>query len=537
MAVVLGVNGADGVGHDAAAALAVDGRLVAAVEEERLVRVKRAYGLPPLHAIREVLTLAGCALSDVDVVAYPWQPAAMGLSDEEVAARLASWCRTVDPDAVRLPKPCFVEHHAAHAWAGLAFMPPNLRAGAVVIVLDGSGESTSGACYRLACGELKQLWSLPQESSVGIFFEAVTQYLGFRWGDEGKTMGLAAYGTPVLAETHPGVPDERVSVAPPFTSSVSPRWRHAEIRTRIISELAALHGERLSFNERADVALAAQEWLQDRILRYVGELIDDTDALVLSGGVALNCTANGQVAAMCARHDVRLVIPPPASDTGVALGAAVAASTDPCVFAPCADPGLGRPFPSDIIVKKLREYGQVAARSYPEELAEELTSHSTICGWLEGGSEIGPRALGHRSILARPDSARVRDRVNVLKGRESWRPLAPSLTSAEFARSFPNSSPSPHMLVAATYDPLAPGRLEGVVHVDGTARPQVVDERQAAYRAVLLATGAAIGPEAVLCTSFNRAGEPIVYTPEDALRSAKQMGLDLLAGDGWIVRL
>ena len=533
----MGVNGADGVGHDAAAALAVDGCLVAAVEEERLVRAKRAYGLPPLHAIPEVLAVAGCTLSDVDVIAYPWLPAAMGVSDDDVAAKLAYWCRTVDPAAARLPKPCFVPHHAAHAWAGLAFTPPDLRLRTVVIVLDGSGESTSGACYRLADGRLEQLWSLPQESSVGIFYEAVTQYLGFRWGDEGKTMGLAAYGRPFLAKTHPGIPDERVAAAPPFTSSISPRWRHAEIRTQIVTELAALHGARLYFNQRADVAFAAQQWLQDRLVRYVGEVVDDADAVVLGGGVALNCTANGEVAALCGRHDVRLVVPPPASDTGVALGAAVAASAEPVEFALCADPALGRPFPPDVIVKQLREHGLAAVRSEPGELAEELVSRSAVCGWLEGGSEVGPRALGHRSIVARPDSTRVRDRVNVLKGRESWRPLAPSLSKAEFARSFPDSSPSPYMLVAAAYDPLGSGGLDGVVHVDGTARPQVVDDRQAAYRAVLLAMGSAIGAEAVLCTSFNRAGEPMVYTPVDAIRSAKGMGLDLLAGDGWMLRL
>jgi len=537
MAVVLGVNGAEGVGHDAAAALAVDGRLVAAVEEERLVRVKRAYGLPPLHAIAEVLAVARCRLSDVDVIAYPWLPASMGMTEDEVAAKLTSWCRTVDPAAARLPKPSFVAHHAAHAWAGLAFTPPELRSQAVAIVLDGSGESTSGACYRLADRELKLLWSLPQESSVGIFFEAVTQFLGFRWGDEGKTMGLAAYGRPTLATTHSGPPDDRDAAPPPFLSPVSPRWRHAEIRSQTIGELAALHGERLCFNQRADIAFAAQRSLQDRILRYVGELIDETEVLVLSGGVALNCTANGEVAALCARQGVRLVIPPPASDTGVALGAAVAASADPDLFDACVDAGLGRPFPPEVIVSKLRERGLAVTRSSPDELAEELTSRSAVCGWFEGRSEVGPRALGHRSILARADSARVRDRINVLKGRESWRPLAPSITSAEFARSFPDSSPSPYMLVAARYAPSGADHLDGVVHVDGTARPQVVDERQAAYHALLLATGATIGAEAVLCTSFNRSGEPIVYTPDDAVRSAKRTGLDLLAGDGWMLRL
>lgn len=537
MAVVLGVNGADGVGHDAGAAVAVDGRLVASVEEERLARVKRAFGLPPLRAISEVLALAGCAMSDVDVVAYPWLPTAMGVSEDELAGKLAYWCRTVAPDADRLPAPRFVPHHAAHAWAGLAFTPPELRPAAGVIVLDGSGESTSGAGYRLSGGRLEELWSLPQESSVGIFYEAVTQYLGFRWGEEGKTMGLAAYGRDgALAKTHPGVPDDRVPRTPRFASRISPRWRHEEVRSEIVAELACLHGERLFFNQRADVAFAAQQWLEDRILRYVGEIIDGVEALVLSGGVALNCTANRKVAAVCRDKGVRLVIPPPASDTGVALGAAVAASSDPIAFMLCDDVALGRAFPPDLFAHRLRAAGVSVARCDSGQLADLLTTRDAVCGWLEGGSEIGPRALGHRSILARADSTPVRDRVNALKGRESWRPFAPSLTADEFARNFPGSSPSPYMLIAAAQGLLAPGGLDGVVHVDGTSRPQVVD-RGGAYHDLILAVGATAGTEAVICTSFNRAGEPLVYTPEDALDSAKRMGLDLLAGDGWMAQL
>jgi len=536
MAVVLGVNGVDGHGHDAGAALAVNGRLVAAVEEERLVRVKRAFGLPPLRAIREVLALAGYTMSDVDTIAYPWEPATMGVPDDDITARLDYWCRTVDPDAGRTPDPRFIPHHEAHAWAGLAFTPFDLRSQTGVIVLDGSGESTSGACYRLCGGRLEQLWSLPQHSSVGIFYEAVTQYLGFRWGDEGKTMGLAAYGRDrALAKTHPGMSDDRAPVAPPFTSATSPRRRHEELRAQIVAELVALHGERLSFNQRADVAFAAQHWLEERVLQYVAELVNGLRALVLSGGVALNCTANSKVAAYCRRHDVQLVIPPTASDTGVALGAAVAASPDPAAFTLCDEVALGRAFPPELIIKQLRTVGLPVVQCEPADIVRALTS-GTICGWLEGGSEIGPRSLGHRSIVARPDSTPVRDRLNVLKGRESWRPLAPSLTPDEFTRNFPNSSPSPYMLIAATYDPLVPGGLEGVVHVDGTARPQVV-HTDGVYRNLIMAMGAEIGTEALVCTSFNRAGEPLVYTSADAVLSAKHMGLDLLAGDGWMAPL
>jgi carbamoyltransferase len=167
-----------------------------------------------------------------------------------------------------------------------------------------------------------------------------------------------------------------------------------------------------------------------------------------------------------------------------------------------------------------------------EEVVSLLAEQSLVLGWFEGRSEIGPRALGRRSVIARPDSVKVRDRVNFMKGRESWRPLAPSLTEAEFDRSFENSIPSPYMLINAT-NSARREMLGGVIHVDGTSRPQVVDEA-GPYRALLTAMGESTGCEAVICTSFNMAGEPIVYSPADALTSARAMHLDGLAGDGWI---
>jgi carbamoyltransferase len=229
-------------------------------------------------------------------------------------------------------------------------------------------------------------------------------------------------------------------------------------------------------------------------------------------------------------------IPPPASDTGVALGAAVACSADPASFETVEGVDLGRAFDQDTIVSILGRFGVMVRRSSPAELADELLAQSAVCGWFEGGSEVGPRALGRRCLIARPDSTHVRDVINTIKGRESWRPLAPSLTPAEFARYFPQSTRSPYMLIGAACQPSLMHRLEGVVHVDGTSRPQVVDW-SGAYRELLVEMGMLNGTEAVVCTSFNQAGKPLVYTPSDALRSARRMGLDLLAGDGWMAQL
>lgn len=535
---ILGINGADGVGHDGGAALVLDGRLVAAVEEERLTRQKRSFGVPPLRSLAEVLRLGGISSHDIDAVAYPWSPAAMGMRLEDITDTLRSWfARAGLPISPRTDFQC-VEHHDAHAWAGAAFLPADaVGRDVAVLVLDGTGESTSGAAYHFN-SRMTKLWNLEQSSSLGIYYEAITQFVGFEWGEEGKTMGLASYGRESDLRLPP-LPDRRFPGDLPRFLSVSetPRSLHEQIRGGFMTELASWHGRPGSFNSRADLALAAQEALERRVQTYADELLGGVECLVVSGGVALNCSANGRLAEYCRERGVRIVIPPPASDTGVAIGAAVAVAwqnTHSPVLVD--DVGLGRSFSGDEIDAVFREFGLRATPCGPDTVAEKLIGASEICGWIQGGSEIGPRALGHRSILARPDSTRVRDRVNYLKGRESWRPLAPSMSVEEFGRSFHGSVPSPHMLVAARAVPGTDDRLGGVIHVDGSARPQVV-EQHGPYRALLAEVAKLTDAEAVTCTSFNSSGEPLVYSPRDALMSAKKMSLDFLAGDGWFCDL
>jgi carbamoyltransferase len=188
------------------------------------------------------------------------------------------------------------------------------------------------------------------------------------------------------------------------------------------------------------------------------------------------------------------------------------------------------------VVRILHELGHRPIDISAKDLAAHLAERRLICGWFEGRSEVGPRALGKRSIIARPDSPAIRDRINLLKSRETWRPLAPSLTAREFDLDFNGSTPSPYMLIAASATAGAASRIGGVIHVDDTARPQVVD-RPGPYVDLLVEMGKALGTEAVTCTSFNKSGEPIVYSPSDALHSAMGMRLDCLAGDGWYLQL
>ena len=535
MNVILGINGAPIQGHDAAAALIVDGSIVAVVEEERLCRVKKSIGIPPVKSVQEVIHIAGIKPVDIDTVAIPWVPYAMGYDGSDYEQNLRSWLKELGFRDREL-KIRFIEHHAAHAWSGLIFAPKLKGRKYSILVIDGSGESTGGAAFLYDQG-LKCLWHLEQTSSLGIYYEAATNYLGFKWGEEGKTMGLAAYGRQLGIEM-PQISDRRFSSPLPKWSveEISPKHRHEEIRKKFVREMEKLHGDYLTFNQRADVALAAQGVVEKQIMSYVRELTKDVDGFVLAGGVALNCTINEYVAKYCRLNELEFIVPPPASDTGVALGSAVAAFFELSEnLQPIREPFLGGSFTPEDVITKIQSLGLQVKQVNPLEIASMLFTDNFICGWFEGRSEIGPRALGKRSIIARPDSTAIRDRINVLKGRESWRPLAPSVTDFEFKRSFPNSIPSRHMLINATSSNCSK-HLCGVIHVDGTSRPQVVCDC-GPYLSLLSDVGIISGYEAVICTSFNRAGEPIVYNPEEAVAVARAMRLDALIGDGWMVKL
>ena len=534
MSIILGINGYPFRGHDPAAALIVDGVIVAAVEEERLCRIKRGMGLPPEKSIQEVIRIANVSAMDIESVALPWLPHAMGYDDSVTERELRNWLTSIGLQGQEV-QIRFVEHHTAHAYSGLAFANEITGKKFGILVIDGAGESTGGAAFSFD-KQLKCLWHLEHKSSLGLYYEAVTKYLGFNWGEEGKTMGLAAYGRQqeiVLPE----ISDSRfLPPLPAWKGDISPKYRHEEIRRELVERMRDINGSYLTFNQRADIALAAQEAVAERIMIYVRELAKDVEGLLMAGGVALNCAINAKVADYCNRIGIEFVIPPPASDTGVALGAAVAVCIENSENLQTAkQPFLGAYFSFEEIRQKIQSLGLTIRRVTSEEILSQIFDDNLACGWFEGRCEIGPRALGKRSIIARPDNTLLRDRINVLKGRESWRPLAPSLTVQEFKRSFPNSVPSKYMLINAT-NPRNSKHLQGVIHVDGSARPQVVDEK-GSYLSLLLEAGKTIGCEALICTSFNRAGEPIVYSPEDAIKSAIKMNLDALAGDGWILRL
>jgi len=539
---VLGINA---LFHDPAAALVIDGETVAAAEEERFSRRKHgkrpvpfsAWELPELAA-RWCLEEAGLHISDVDAVAYSYDPALarpaeeMGLDDpwdhlrqtyaQRAPGFLAAALPGLDPGAVQ-----FVPHHVAHAAsAGLA--SPH-AADADVLVLDGRGESASHLAGHYDGGRLDVLATQELPHSLGLLYETVTDHLGFlRSSDEFKVMALASYGKPrfldelrraVYATGDGGFHTEPID------------WQGLVKRRAADEEWTADH---------ADLAASVQARLEEVLLELVGWLHEQTGSktLTLAGGVALNCVANTRLFTDSPYDDVW--VQPAAGDAGTALGSALhvaqagGESTSPM---PGAD--LGRSWDDAELENKLRTARVPFER--PQDVAEEVAeclAADGVVAWFQGRSEYGPRALGHRSLLAHPGHERNLERLNDVKGREQFRPVAP-MVREERARDIFSGGPlpSPHMLFVHDVAPEWRDRIPAVVHVDGTARVQTVsaDDEPLVAR-MLEGFERRTGLPVVVNTSLNTAGRPMVDDPRDALECFGSAPVDLLAIGPFVVR-
>ncbi|MBP0459555.1 carbamoyltransferase family protein [Streptomyces montanisoli] len=537
---VLGVNA---LFHDPSAALVIDGHTIAAAEEERFTRRKHgkrpvpfsAWELPELSA-RWCLEQAGLTPADLDAVAYSYDPALarpaadMGLDDpfdplrQDYARRapgfLAEALPGLDPEKVR-----FVPHHAAHAAsAGQASPHPDCA----VLVLDGRGECASHLAGRYVDRELTVLAAQELPHSLGLFYEDLTEHLGFlRSSDEFKVMALASYGEPryadVLRERVHGNGDGGFTTRPVDWATLAPRREPGAGWTRAHADLAASAQACLE-----DVVLDLAWWLHER---SAGE-----EVLALAGGVALNCVANTRL------HRegpfARIWVQPAAGDAGTALGAAlhVAREKEPTRAMPT--PALGRGWSDE----ELREVLERASVPYeePDDIAEtvaETLAADGVVAWFQGRSEYGPRALGHRSLLAHPGYAANLDRLNAVKGREEFRPVAPMVLASRAAELFDGPLPSPYMLFVHDVAEAWRERVPAVVHVDGTARVQTVEaDEEPLVARMIEAFERRTGIPVVVNTSLNTAGRPMVDTPRDALECFGSAPVDLLALGPFAVR-
>jgi carbamoyltransferase len=542
---VLGINA---IYHDPSAALVVDGVVVAAAEEERFSRRKHgkrplpwsAWELPELAAawcLRE----AGIRPEELDAVAYSFDPELMGtpedsglFDDGDVMRKkyaemapdfLAHALPGLDPAKVR-----FVKHHVAHAAsAGLAAPARGGLRDNSVLVLDGRGEAHSHLAGRYRDGQLEVLAGQALPHSLGLMYEDLTDHLGFlRSSDEFKVMAMASYGKPrfvgalsefIRATDDGGFRTDKIDYA-----EFAPRLGKDEPWTEAHADLAASVQQRLE-----EVLIDLATWVHAQ----TGD-----EVLTLAGGTALNCVANTRILAESPFEQVW--VQPAAGDAGTALGAALHVARELGEDTqPMPGAALGRGWTDEQIEQVLI----TASIDYerPDDVAEavaEVLADNGIVAWFQGRSEFGPRALGRRSLMAHPGFEGNLERMNDVKGREQFRPVAPMVLLEKAPEIFSRGPiPSPYMLFVHDVAPEWREKIPTVTHVDGTARIQTIDpEVDPLVHRMISAFERRTGLPIVVNTSLNTAGRPMVDDPRDALECFGSAPVDLLAIGPFVVR-
>ena len=542
-------------GFDSAAALVVDGRVVAAVAEERMDRRKHSAAFPR-GAIGACLSEAGLTLEDVDELVhgfdYDAYRAMYALDPISCALYRDVYSREALLAQVRRYLPGYpeqrvlhVDHHQAHAASALY---TSGWSDGLVVVVDGLGEAHGATVHHAKDGHLHRLLRISARDSIGILYSLVTFHLGFDFNaDEYKIMGLAPYGDPerfraFFEREVRLLPDGGIEI-PLLHLNQNPeeRRRYRATRQVLCSQLGPARDPEQAITERdRDVAAALQETLDRVMLHLCGHAAGVTGSrrLALAGGVALNCTANGKLLASGLFEDV--YVQPASGDDGSALGAALhqAQVHGEIVNRRMPVPFLGpAPTAGEIAAALQEAEPHVTVRHFESlgetcQVAAQLIAAGRVVAWYRGRMEFGPRALGNRSILADPGHPEMRDRINAMvKMREAFRPFAPAVTVEQVDRYFdvPGGTELPYMIVVVPVRREWRALLPAVTHVDGTARVQTVSaEDNHDFHVLLEAVGRVTGREMVLNTSFNVKGQPIVHTPREAIDTFLGTGIDYL---------
>jgi carbamoyltransferase len=569
--------------HDSAAALVADGEIVAAAQEERFTR-RRHDAAFPANAVRYCLAEGRIALGDLDAVVFYDKPflkferlletylanAPRGFASFRLAmpawlreklfqkALLRRELRALAGGTHPLPELLFSEHHLSHAAS--AFYPSPFEE-AAILCLDGVGEWATASAWRGTGRTIEPLWEQPFPHSLGLLYSAFTYYTGFKVSSgEYKMMGLAPYGEPTYAEL---IRNHLIDVKADGSFRLDMSYFDFATGLRMTNErFHALFGapprppDGPIDRHVVDVARSVQQVTEDVVLALARGLHADTGMrrLCLAGGVALNCVANGRLLREGPFDD--LWIQPAAGDAGGAVGAALYAwhSYFDGARRPSGADGmhgayLGPAIEDDVAAAYLDAQGLPYERLSEASLAQRVASliaAGRVVGWVQGRMEFGPRALGARSILGDPRDGGMQRKLNLrIKGRESFRPFAPSVLAGRVADFFDLDRPSPYMLLVAQVrgheataeagaDVLARlqrvrSRLPAITHVDGSARIHTVARAShPRYHALLAAFEHLTGVPVLINTSCNVRGEPIVCTVEDACRCFLTTSMDNL---------
>jgi carbamoyltransferase len=558
---ILGINwGA----HDNAAALVQNGIITAAAEEERFNRIKHAQYAYPLRAARYCLREGGLEVGDLDEIVFSFHPTkGLGASllhalrffprgtffilSESVrrvwyagSGKYSEYFLNIVPRTRRY----WVDHHTSHA-ASAYFASPFDQA--AIMVVDGVGEWPATTLYHAESHRLKQVQSISLPHSIGFYYSAFTEYMGFQPFDaEYKVMGLAAYGDPArYREQFRDViqlePKGKYRLNLSYFNFQYDYGREQWYGPRMVEVFGpACPPSELPAEHYADIAASLQERTEEVIFHMADWLHEVTGSsnLCLAGGVALNSVINGKL--LRRGPFERIYIQGAANDAGCALGAALyrTHAVHGLPWQEMRHMNYGPSYTTDEVERVLQDsHMPFKIVEDPTETAAQLLAANKIIAWYQGRLEFGPRALGNRSILADPRQEDMKDRINAaIKFREPFRPFAPSVLAEKSLEYFADIDDSPFMILVTDVYPEKRAVVPAITHVNGSGRVHTVErDVNPLFWQVIHRFGELTGVPLVLNTSFNIRGQPIVNTPSEALATFYTSGLDAMVIDRFLV--
>lgn len=546
--IILGINWG---GHDTSAALMIDGELVAACEEERYIGEKHTRKFP-VNAINDCLTIAGVRIEDVSVASFAYKPGL--LLDHKGPIRKmrrdlpgeSEFREKLLHETGYNGKVEFHAHHLAHIAS--AYYPSGFE-NSLLMSNDGVGERM---CSMFASGESGEITTLhegnPWPNSLGLVYSSITFFLGWKpMYDEGIIMGLAPLGdssklieTDIGARSYLDIFRDIITLEGDFDIKINTDWvSFHEVRSKFVSDrFLKVFGKKRNWEDditenHMNIAAALQDRLEEVVLKMLTTARNKygLSRLCISGGVGLNCSLNGKILANNIFDEI--FVQPGSGDNGLAIGACYLSRKNI----------LGKLLPKkhhnfylghrqtdeqikDFLLEKGVSFTELNKDYTP--VAKHL-KNSKIVGWHQGPAEFGPRALGNRSILARPAPKDIKDHVNArVKFREPFRPFAPAVLEGKASEWFEIEQASPHMLMAVQARKDKAEEIAAVIHVDNSARVQTVGDLNKEFKKLIESYEDLTGYPILLNTSFNIKGQPIVNNVSDAYDCFMSTNIDIL---------